>query len=219
MAQCATPLQICAVKVTKLASNGAPDPGDSSVYVSDKFVTFNRQIQREDGQRIQLTSGCGVPIVDFRDCDRTTGVTLTAGLGVFDFQLLSLLTESTLIVETDEAVGLALPPIDAACPNGVGIEAWVKAVAGGAQIVHPVTSELAWFRFVWPKVTWAYDGDLSFQADAANPTGLRGVVSENSQWGSGPDGDLPLFDGPELVYLDDQTNFPTVECDFQALAS
>src|SRR5690606_2904533 len=74
MAQCAAPLQICAVKVTKLASNGAPDPGESSIYVSDNFVTLNRQVQREDGQRIQLNSGCGKPIVDFRDCDRNTGV-------------------------------------------------------------------------------------------------------------------------------------------------
>src|SRR5690606_313257 len=97
-------------------------------------VTLNRQVQREDGQRIQLNSGCGKPIVDFRDCDRNTGVTLTAGLGVLDFELLALLTGSTLIVETEEALGLAMPALDSPCPTGVGIEAWVKAVSGGAQI-------------------------------------------------------------------------------------
>jgi hypothetical protein len=219
MAQCATPLQICAVKVTRLASNGEPDPGDTSIYVSDKFVTFNRAVDREDGQRIELRSGCNVPIVNFRDCDRITGVTLTAGLGVFDFELLSLLTDSGLITETDEAVGVTLPDLDADCPDGVGVEAWVKAVAGDTQLVHPVTGELAWFRFVWPKVTWAYDGDLSFAGDTASTTGLRGVVSSNPNWGEGPDGDLPAFTSAELVYLDDETNFPTVECEFQALAS
>ena len=67
MAQCFTPLQVCAVVATKLAANGAPDPGLQSVYVSDKFVTMNRAVEREEGQRIQLRSGCGVPIVDFRD--------------------------------------------------------------------------------------------------------------------------------------------------------
>jgi hypothetical protein len=219
MAQCFTPLQVCAVVATKLAANGAPDPGLQSVYVSDKFVTMNRAVEREEGQRIQLRSGCGVPIVDFRDCDRVTGVTLTAGLGVFDFQLLSLLTGSTLITETDEAVGLALPALDAACPNGVGIEAWVRAVEGDAQALHPVSNEPAWFRFVWPKVTWSYDGDLGFQGDQASTTGLRGIVSSNPAWGTGPNADLPAFSGAELVYLDDEDAFPTVECDFQALAS
>lgn len=224
MGVCAAPAFFDLMRVTRLASSGSPEPGDESIYVSDKGISFGVAVESEQGQQIQRRLGNGAFCLDFRDCDRVTGVTLTTALCNLDFEQLEIMTAGHLWTEEFEGneipIGYGLPALDEACPNGVGVEAWVRALAGSQQINHPISGLPAWFRFVVPKVTWTIDGELSFGGEDSTDTTLRGVGSSNTNWGTGVAADHPDIGArPMAIFLDDETNLPEAACEYQALAS
>lgn len=223
MGICATPVYFDFLRAVRLDAAGNPLPGDNSVYVSTG-ITFGVTVETEQGQQIQRRLGNGAFCLDIRGEDRITGVTLTTALCNLDFEQLELLTGGTLFTTPnngdDVPVAFALPGIDADTPDGVGIEAWVRAMSGGGRVVHPISGKAAWFRFVIPKVTWVIDGELSFGGEDATDTTLRGVGAANPQWDTGPLGEHPsVGNSPMMIFLDDEDGIPTPECSYQALAS
>jgi hypothetical protein len=215
MGLCVTPWQICAVRITRLDSGGTPQPGEQAIYVTDKTISLGVTVETQEGNAVVLDSGCGENIMNFTPDDKVLGRTLSLESGVFDFEMLALMTGAPVHYENDIPLGLGQGVLGTA----VGVEAWVRLYAGDERMAHPVTGKAATMRLIFPRVTWTLDGEQTYNGTAPTTTTLRGRGQGNTQWGTGPMGDTPTFTGPEYRWIDDEDDMPEADCEFQALAS
>jgi hypothetical protein len=212
---CYQALKFCALAGARLTATGAPDPGTESLYVSSSGITLGNTFVKKDGTVIQVENGCGNVCVDFEDCDRITRADLALQLCDWNYELMELFGAGVLeTTGEDVSIGFALPDPNAACPDGVVIEAFAYAWDGEERAMHPVSGLPAYHRFRWPKVVWSL-GNFTL-GNTHIPAGLVGQAKSNSQIGLGPFGDWPSTpDGPFAVDLVD--SLPTIECGYQVL--
>lgn len=217
---CFGSVQACAMRVGKLDAAGAPDPGASNLYVTDALIQVQSNYEIEAGQEFVQKNGCGAICQTFKEDDKLKRVTLDLQLCQFDYELLALMLDATLItgnlVSPGGAIGIDLPSPTSAASNGVSLEIWTKAFDGDEQAVSAASDPL-YHHFVWPKTTWV-PGQRTIEAGIM-VIPLSGIGTANSTIGDGPANDFPIWgpQGPELVFLDD--SIPEAECGYQALVA
>lgn len=175
-------VQLCALRVARLAADGTPDPGTDNLYVTDAMISLAADPEVEDGEEITEKNGCGKIMVDYKSPDVYRRLNITLGLAVPDPELIALITgNGSLLTSGGETVGYGYPRLYEAFPeNGVSVEGWSKAILDGA-----LAAERPYWRWVLPRVRNWRLGERTLE-DGSTETTLEGHGIENPNWGDGP---------------------------------
>jgi len=128
---CASSIQVCALRVARLAADGTTPAGATNLYVTDKLAELAIAPVYDTGDEIDVKGGCGQIIVAYKDPDKLKRLDLTLTMEMVDPELTELVTGSSLITVGGMSMGYALPAVGAAAAPGVSLEAWSKAWIGG----------------------------------------------------------------------------------------
>lgn len=183
---CYQSLDICAIRASRLMSDGSKDSGvaNGSAYNLTP-ISLARSPIVSAGTTFEQRDGCGNICVSLTDPDVTTGEDLTITLCQLDLELISLLTGGEVLLDgSGEVIGFEAPD-PAATPPVIEFNAWSKSYAGSS----PVASPRNYFHWVWPYTQWNI-GDWTIERGILSVT-LTGRASANANLGSGSFNDLP----------------------------
>lgn len=217
---CYGSLQVCALRVAVLGSNGAPTPGPSNGYVSEALITFDVGVEQSKDIDLEKENGCGAICQTYFKNGTIKRATLGAALCELDLQLASMLVGGSLYAtDTDIPVGWQLPFVNEAASNGVCLELWTRAWDSSEQATPAALSnQAAWWHWVFPRARFTLD-NMKLEADFLE-FAVKGNGQENSNMSHlGPFQDWPSYvaDGGGVtavgaIFLDD--TIPTAECGF-----
>lgn len=199
----AASLHCVAMRVSQLDGTGKPASGLQQ-YVSNSLVRIDFNPDIEAGPEISDRNAGGALAVTWRIMDVIKRLTMTVELITPDPELEVILTGgSTFVSGGGTAVeGMQYPPIMVESnPNGVGIEAWTRAVVNGAQPV-----DFPWMRWVFPLVKLRKSNRTLDINRLASP--FEGFGFENAQFGTGPAKDCTFATNRVAQWFRDPT-FPT----------
>lgn len=186
---CRSPMSICALRLTRLNSNGSPVGGNTAGAVSlvggvgslkwtSVFVT---------GDDIAEPDGCGGLAVVRKYPDRLKRQDLELDFLVKSYELQELAYDAQLITHAATVVGAA-DIVDTACGagtthNGVIVEAW-----GENWECNQTDGTYPYHRRVFARAFFTpSDGTMQ---RGANHLILKGFAQPNSNFGNGPFNDL-----------------------------
>lgn len=196
-------VDVCAARFARLDASGVPEPGAENVIVTHDIVTARMTTEIETGTRTTQKDGCGNICFSRETPDKVIGSNLEVALCYADSEIAEMIAGHTLLTEGAETIGDALPSQDAPQGPGVGVEVWTKAFVGDQQMLHPVSGQPAYWRYVWPRMRFSTTGDVTLQEGIQFDTYLgKGEANENFH--DGPGNDVPLgWDGPRARFLSD----------------
>jgi hypothetical protein len=128
---CMISLQVCALRLARLAADGTTPAGVTNMYVTDKLAKLDVNPNYETGDEITVKTGCGAIAAAYKDLDRLKRADVTLTVLTSDPELSELAAGFSLITSGGQSVGAAWPAVGSAPPAGVSIEAWNKAWLGG----------------------------------------------------------------------------------------
>jgi hypothetical protein len=190
------------MRVSQLDGTGKPLAGLQQ-YVSNALVRIDFNPDVEAGPEVSDRNASGALAVTWRIMDVIKRLTMTVELITPDPELEVILTGGTTYVSaTNNVEGAQYPPIMVeSVPNGVGIEAWTRAVVNGAQ-----PTDYPWMRWVFPKVKLRKGNRTLDINRLASP--FEGFGFENAQFGTGPGKDIP-YDASRVAQWFRDTTYPT----------
>lgn len=210
----AASIHCVAMRASQLSATGEPAVG-LSYYVSDSLTRIEFNPDVEAGPEISDRNAAGALVVTWKIMDVIKRLTMTVELVTPDPELEVLLSGGTTFTTTGSpapVVGMQYPPINVeAVPNGVGIEAWTRAVVAGHQPV-----DQPWMRWIFPKVKLR-KGNRTADVNRM-ATVLEGFGDENAQFGDGPLHDID-FDTQRVAQWYRDTDVPTPELGVQVIAA
>jgi hypothetical protein len=217
---CFGSLQVCALRVAVLASNGIPEPGADNGYVSDALITVGLGIELSTGDDLEKKNGCGAVCQTYKGPDVIKRATLSMALCELDVQLGQMLVGGALFLDGDDVpVGWEFPHITDAAPNGVCLELWTKAWDSGSQATPTALgNEAAYWHWVFPKFTGQLD-NMTMEANFLD-FAIKGNGEENPNMSHrGPFQDWPdaVADAGGItavggLFLD--ADLPSADCAF-----
>lgn len=209
---CARIVQACALRVTRLNSNGTIDAGADGSYVTDALTQLVVTPVITEGDEFETKNACGAVCVNVKDCDRLKRLDLTLGLCYPDPELMEILVGGTVLTD-GTATGYAFPAIgEQTCPNGVGLEIWAKRYDSTGAVNNNYPYE--WF--VFPRTYWQHgartheNGPLTIE--------LTGFATENDNWVDGPANDFPVASDKVLQSIP-TTDLPDIQCGYVTVTS
>lgn len=221
---CFGSLQVCALRVAALDSNGEPLVGSDNGYVTNSLINVDVGIDLSTGVDLEKKNGCGSVCQTYKGPDIIKRANLKAALCELDLQLASLIIGGDLITTHPGLVsfGWQFPHIADAAPNGVCFEVWTKAWDGGQQATPSSLSNAAgYWHWVFPRATFQLS-DMTMDENFLE-FAVEGFGEENaSMWWKGPFNDWPAAVQAEggvtavgAIFLDD--TLPEGDCDFIAI--
>jgi hypothetical protein len=178
-------LQLVRLRIARLNTDGSPMVGTKNAYVTDQMIKLTPSPQYTDGDTFSQPNGAGANCIDYKDDDTLQRVDVTLEICTPDPEFTQLLMGGVLLTDPDEVggpttVGYAMPALGKLPDRPISIEAWTKAVAGGAQV-----GTLPYHRFVFPRTrSWRLgDRELS---NTILATSFTGQAVENPNFGNGP---------------------------------
>lgn len=220
---CVTSLDLCAVRVSRLTTGGAPLTGATNGYVSNEPLSLGVTITTEAGDDLTVKNGCGGIASTYQQPDQIKGVELSLELCELDAYLLSILTDSQVFTAGGNAIGMQATAVGTS-PDPVCFEAWTKAWDSDHQYTAPYTSpDAAYWHWVFPFVRWV-QGDLTLEHNLLTVP-VNGKGSENTSITvNGPFNDWPAEIAAQGgitrlygMYLDD--SIPTGTCNYVSVTS
>lgn len=214
--------QACALRATRLGSDCSPVEGEDNAVVTTALVTANLDPDIEEGTNFEPKNACDEILWTAEEPSKIKRLTGDIELGVFDYELIELLTDCSLLVGAagspweDKNIGVAYPGPQTASTYGVALEIWVKAQAtGNTGPCGPAGTHPPYIRHVFPRVLLTPSG-RTFENDVAMFRASM-KASANSQWGEGPWGDWPATTGipstsPHAEFFDDA--LPATACGY-----
>lgn len=179
----AASIQFCALRIARLDADGAPLVGAGNMYVTHQMGRLSAGVELSAGDDFSEKNGCGVITVSLKDCDRLLRLNLGLSLQTPDPQLHELLVGGEVLMDGADVVGYAPPAVgEEACPDGVSIEAWSKAIVDG----HVADTNPYW-RWVFPRTFWQLGEKVLENGIMQHP--LTGFAEQNANWGNGPNND------------------------------
>lgn len=214
---CASTVDLCGVRATRLASDGTVDPDVDNSYVVQDVIQLQVTPNTREGEDREMIGGCGgCPIATKTDDDQFRRFDLELQAGRLEPGMLEILTGGTVINGTDGPLGVQLGE-KTACGttrSRVGFEAWSKrwTVDDEQDAVYP------WWHWVFPSVLFVL-GQNTLSADFG-PIVLAGKSRVNSSWADGPYGDM-LADvgGNQLAIEAYAGDLPTATCDYSTIGT
>jgi hypothetical protein len=200
----AASIHCVAMRASQLDTTGVPAVGLKK-YVSAALTRIDFNPDIEAGPEINDRNAAGTLVVTWRIMDVIKRLVMTVELVTPDPELEVILSGGVVFTGTGTpapVIGMQYPPINVeAVPNGVGIEAWSRAVVNGHQPV-----DQPWIRWIFPKVRLRKSNrtlDVNRMASV-----FEGFGDENAQFGDGPDHDIDVDTTRVCQWVRD-TGFPT----------
>lgn len=182
---CIAERSVCAIRATRLGDDCAPLTGPTDGAIAVAVATINVTSDVEEGTKFEPKDGCGRIMYTAEDPDVIKRKNLTIELGFVDFELLELVTDSTLILGAEGGdyeglvIGIEEPGATTTQGNGIALEVWTKTAFGtgacGEDGANP-----NWIRHVFPRV-FLRPGDRTMENAPANVS-LVGTSNSNPQW-------------------------------------
>lgn len=190
---CFGSLQVCALRVAVLGTNGAPTPGLENGYVSESLIKVDVGIEQSSDIDLEKENGCGAVCQSFFQNGTIKRATLSMALCELDIQLGSMIVGGSLFATSpgDVPIGWQLPFANDAAPNGVCLELWTKAWDGAEQATpSSLSNAAAYWHWVFPRARFTLDS-MTMEADFLE-FALVGNGQENSNMSHmGPFQDWP----------------------------
>jgi len=226
---CVGQRQACALRATRLDVNCAPVLGAGNGAVTAGLVTLNADPEVEEGAKFQPKNACDNILWTAEEEDKIVRYTGDFEMGLWDYELIELLTNSALGVGAvgtpwaGQNVGLFAPGPTTPSAFGCGLEIWVKnAGAGSEGQCGPEGTHPPYTRYVFPLVK-IRPGGRTFNGEASMFTGSI-KISPNPAWGDGPYGDWQLTtdfsDEPDKAYVQfADEDLPATSCGYVSVGS
>lgn len=217
MIACATVVEICAIRATRLDTTGDVAAGPDNVYIVNDLVQLQITSNIREGDEREMQGGCGGCLIAQKtDDDQFRRFDLELQAGRFEPGLIEILTGGTVIESTDGPLGV-LTGAKRACgvpQPRVAFEAWARRWTEDDEYdpVYPYE------HLVWPSVSWV-EGQNTLGADFS-PNALTGKTRANSSWGFGPFGDSPVDVGAfQKGQWATAVVPPTATCDYTTITA
>lgn len=210
---CSPWVQACAMRVSRLASDGSPIAGSDDLYVTDQFTTFRIRTVKKTGDEFTVPNACGEDCVNYKAPDTYKRLDIDLGLCVRDPELMELISGGTRL-SSGAAVGYAYPALGSAGNDGVALEFWAKRLSGttGQQ-----DATFPYERILFPRA-YLFHADWEI-ANAPIVAAFSGFAIENPEFLDGPQNDWTVASSRVVQSLPVAT-IPTPACGYQtALAS
>lgn len=172
-----------AMRLTKLAENGAPLVGAENSYRTSSLVQMESGLEYEDGDEIVQKNGAGVVCLTYKAPDTLKRGTISSlQICQPDPYVLQFLQGGRVLEGDTGNLGYGAPEVGVESnPNGVSIELVTHAIVDGAKAgyfwwVHPRA-------FVRTSGGWVKSG-----SDPLLPE-FEGNSTQNPNWGDGPQND------------------------------
>ena len=209
---CLPQVHACVIRVTALAADGGPLPGDDTMYVSDALTKLTLKPVYTDGDEIEEKNACGTVGVNYKGDDTFKRCDIDLELLTPDPYLHTLLASGGELLTANGGVGFAYPPLGAVTGNGVSIELWAKRIDDGSL---DATNPYAWW--VLPRIKNLRLGDREFSA-TAQKSPFVGQALENDFWYDGPLNDFDAASDRVAQWIPTDT-LPTPTCGYVELVA
>ena len=189
--ECASTVEICAIRATRLDSSGFPAQPPNNVYIVQDLVQLQMTRNEITGADREMAGGCGCIIASKSDEDQFRRYDLELQSGRLEPGLMEMLTGATIIDDMGDPIGFS-DGGKLACgetPPRVAFEAWSKRWTADDE-QDPVTP---WWHWLFTSVRFV-PGQDTLQADFS-PIVLTGKTRANTAWGFGPYPDQPTDPG------------------------
>lgn len=181
------PIECCAIRVTREASDGTTPAGASGFVATELIGKLTLKPVYEAGNEFNPKTACGALAITYKDRDVLKRWEYDLELMSNDPELSEILTGGAVITDGSHTIGRQSVPTGSAPPGfGSCIEAWAKnipAYTGAQDAVHP------WVRFVVSR-GYTQDGDKNLDGNPFNDV-YSGFAVENPGVGNGPANDFP----------------------------
>lgn len=153
---CATSIQICKLRATRLNPDGSLKAGANGHVVSDKTMMLEVKPNVLSGEQKNMVSGCDCLAVQYRGKDKLLHFDLTLHMTALEPALLELLTGAPLRTDLSTvpvAIGNEWPnQLDCSQPvqAATAIEVWTNAQVSDRQVDPP----FQYYRWIWPSSYW-----------------------------------------------------------------
>jgi hypothetical protein len=215
MAECASTVEICAIRATRLDDTGSVAPGPDNVYIVQDVIQLQLTPNVREGEEREMIGGCGGCVIASKtDEDNLRRFDLELQSGRLEPGLIEMLAGGTVIEGTSGPLGV-MAGAKRACGTPqprVAFEAWSKRWTSDDEQdpVYP------WWHWLWPSVAWVL-GQNTLSADFG-PVVLTGKSRANTAWGTGPYGDaLTDILGNQVSVWADTNDLPVATCDYMTV--
>lgn len=208
--ECASTVEICAVRATRLDADGTPAAAPNNVYIVQDVIQLQFNPNITQGQTRTMAGGCGCDIATKDEDDTFVRFDLELQAGRIEPGLLEMLLGTAVIADSTDLIGAHFPT-KLACgeaPTRVALEAWSKRwlPTDEQDPVYP------WIHWLWTATAWTL-GQNTLQGDFG-PIVLTGKSRANSSWGTGPYGDQPEAATGHGMFWFDAGDLPAATCDY-----
>jgi hypothetical protein len=183
----AASIQGVSIRVTRLDAAGNLLNGAGDSYTTSAFMRVSFTPEYEEGDEITEKGANGVICVSYKAPDTLKRITMELAICEPDPELSALLSGGLLLRKTvngaTKSVGWAAPGVgDDPAGNGVAVEVWSHAVAGGKR-----ATSLPYFHWVFPYAKFRQSGDRVIENGMMANT-FEGYGLGNVNFGAGVDG-------------------------------
>lgn len=213
--ECASTVEFCAVRATRLADDGTVAPGPDNSYVVSDVIQLQFTPNIREGAEHELVGGCGGCVIAQKtDEDNLRRFDLELQAGRLEPGFLEMLLGAVVIDGTSGALGFLYgAKRDCATPQPrVAFEGWSKrwTTDDEQDPVYP------WWHWLWPSVAFV-PGQNTLQADFG-PVVMAGKSRANTAWGSGPYGDQPTdVLANQIAVWAEPGDLPTATCNYSTV--
>ncbi len=215
MIDCASTVEICAVRATRLDSLGNPVGEANNVVVPQDPIQLQFTPNIREGDDRELIGGCNDCIIASKTGeDQIRRYDLELQMGRLIPQMQEMLLGATLITDGGDDIGILygekLPCGQSAAR--VAFEAWSKRWTEDDE-QDPV---LPWWHWIWGSARFV-PAQNTLQSDFG-PFTMTAKTRRNTSWGFGPYGDQPDDLGANLIGVWADASIPTASCDYSTVA-
>lgn len=221
VAKCGSLIHICALRVTRLDSQGNVVDEENNSYVTNNVVSVQESPVVEEGLDSTLVGGCDCIVASYKGTNKLKRFEFAMELPTFEPALIEMLIGASLIVDESTSpvpIGVAWPS-QLSCsstqqPN-VAIEWWSDLWTDDQQ-----DGDWPYVHSIYPSSYWQI-GQMTAQNDFNNPT-FNGFTRTNTLFGD-PYDDLPPSAQSALAAGAPGEQFlttvapPTAECGYQTV--
>lgn len=212
--ECASTVEICAVRATRLDTDGSPAAGPNNVYIVSDILQLQVNPNIREGEDREMRGGCGCVIASKSEDDEVRRFDLQLDAGRLEPGLLEILGLGSAILDSTDVIGahIAKKRTCGVPQPAVAFEAWTKRWTADDE-QDPL---FPWWHWLWPRSTWAL-GQNTLQAEFG-PVVAVGKSKANTAWGLGPYDDMPeANDGSQLSFWADANDLPVGTCDYSSV--
>ncbi len=211
MIDCASTVEICAVRATRLDALGSPVNDENNVIVPQDPIQLQFTPNIREGDDKEMIGGCNDCIIASKTGeDQIRRYDLELQMGRLIPQMQEMLLGATLITHDGDDIGI-LYGEKLACGTAasrVAFEAWSKRWTEDDE----QDPTFPWWHWIWPSVRFV-PGQNTLQADFG-PFVMTGKTRVNTAWAFGPYGGQPEPIGANLIGVWADTEIPTASCEY-----